>query len=103
MRNTYGSVHLTTASTPVQFGVTTANQKVVWANMKARASNAANMYIGHSSSVNSTNGWELEQGDSLPEEYWDGGPASSVPGNRFWVTSGSTATVLDFSIGIEDN
>lgn len=102
MRNTYGTTHLTDANTAVQFGTTTDNQRVLWANMKAREGNAVSMYIGGESTVNSTNGFELRAGDALPEQYREHGDDGSIAGDRFWVTASSTTAELDFSMGLED-
>jgi len=108
MRNIYSTIHCSTADAPIQITNSTAgfngvaSEAVVWFNAKARASNGAAIYVGNSSSVSSTNGFELGGGDSLPEEYRNTDAQASVSGARFWVVSSSTTAQLDYSLGLEN-
>jgi|TARA_R110000751_G_scaffold101995_1_gene196425 hypothetical protein len=102
MRNIYGTTHSSTASVAIQFGTTQTNERVLWANMKARDGNGTPVYIGHSSSVNSTNGYELVAGAALPRDYRNGSGTGSISGSRFWMVASSTASQLDFSMGVDD-
>ena len=102
MRNIYGTTHCSTANASVQFGTTQNNERVLWARMKARAGNGTAIYIGDSSAVNSTNGYELTADDTLPEDYRDNSEMGSVGGNRFWLIASSTAVQLDWSMGVDD-
>ena len=108
MRNIYSTIHCSTADAPIQITNSSAgfngvsSEVVVWFNGKARALNAAAIYLGNSSSVSSTNGFELNAEDSLPEEYRNTDAQASVSGARFWIVSSSTAAQLDYSLGLED-
>ncbi len=98
MRNLYGTAHCSTASAPIQVGSLVRGDQVVFANLKARASNGANIYLGNSSAMTSTSAWELTNGASLNEDYGMG----AVAGNRFWMVSTSTAAQLDWAFGVSD-
>lgn len=103
MRPLRGTSHTSTASAPAQFGTTTFNQRVVYMNAKARAGNGTAIYIGNSSTVNSTNGYELANGDALNEDYRDNDGNGSVAGNTLWFICSSTTDNLDWSIGVADD
>ena len=102
MRNVYGTVHLSDTGTAVAINSSVAQPYVLWANLQARAGNGSSMFIGNSSDVNSTNGYELQAGDALNEDY-RGLANASVSGARFWVDCvGDTTSELDFSMGLDD-
>ena len=102
MRNVYGTIHLNDTASAVAINSSVGEPRVLWANLKARSGNGASMYIGSSSAVNSTNGFELAAGDALSEDYrGSNAEPGSISGSRFWVNSTSTGTNLDFAMGLE--
>lgn len=101
MRDIRGSFHTSSGSSAGQ--ILSTDRPLVYAvTLKARAGNSGDVYVGHNSSVSSTNGWHLDPGDVFEASYDVGDRPGGIKGTSFWVTATDTAQVLDYWITLED-
>ena len=91
MRFDAGTTDVPSAGTAVQISNTTDKVKSI--TVKARAGNSGIAYFGVSD-VSSTNGFELEAGDSKTENFGDG----SVAFSAFYVDAASSGDDVDWTV-----
>lgn len=77
-----------------------AGTRIFAVNVKARAANAGNWYIGTDSSLSSAAGYELTPGDALTLSYEE--LKGNVKATAFWGVSTDSGDVLDWAFTVED-
>jgi len=104
VRPVYDTTSPSTVSAPVQLFSGDSGANLFSITVKARASNAVNMYFGFDSGVASTNGYELQPNESITLTAAEVRTLKSatIRAKSLWATAASTTAFIDWLMLLED-